>query len=149
MTNPYAPPTSALETSPSGTPRRGWWKAFFWLNVALTPFIVLGASMAKHLTWLDFLDMFAYAWLLLSFYGYAYGKRLFHPGAWRAFSIAYPVWCAIYSVILPFGFGFENYGQKQEFDGLFAFSVVMFLLSAGCLYLYAFRSPTIWGTQAE
>lgn len=144
MTNPYTPPQSPLDATPTANGPGTFWKIFFWFNMVMLPLIVIGVAMAPALSVMDVIDVTVYALFLVALYGYVFGKRIGAQQSWKIACYVYPAWFVLYEFVLPFGFGMPKYGDAEPLGFAEVLAVVLGALTLLTFHRYAFRSETLW-----
>lgn len=144
MTNPYTPPQSPLDATPTATGPGTFWKIFFWFNAVMFPLIAIGLAMVPALSLLDAIDIALYLVFLVALYGYVFSKKIASQQTWKVACYVYPAWVVVYEFILPFGFGMPKYGESAPPGFNEVFSVVFSVLIVLTFHRYAFRSDALW-----
>jgi hypothetical protein len=126
---------------------RVWWKAYFFLAVALTVLVILFPLLVDDeavTDWSEWWHVPLYVVQLVGLFGFAFWRRIAMPRFWQiAFiaSVAYETY-SFYSTVVETGF--------PTFFGNFFFAAVIgvsLLLQAPlliALFLYGFRCHDLW-----
>lgn len=149
MNDIYKPPKSDLTVDENEIVRpHGFWKVFFWINMAFVPLIILGVFfILDDLEPLDFIDLIIFGFTLVGLYSYAFWKIVLTETFWRIFAIGYPLWFVFYEILGSTLIEMNHYGEPATIDGYILVSLLFFLPLSYALYQLAFRSKQLWRSQ--
>jgi len=143
MSNLYKPPESDLDIEGTGNNRPYiFWRIFFWINIAISPLILIVISSVEDINFLDYIDLIFFAFIIAVLYLYSYGKKLKYAWLWKTLSFLYPVWYLFYEIIGPLTIDMTHYGEPAVVDNFIIISILFFIPSTYALYAYAFKTNT-------
>lgn len=152
MADPYKIPESQVDRDSKLRYKPGvGWKIFFWFIsfLMLMAFFLLGMGEILEIGWHDYLDLAISVLLLIGLYGMAFSKKIFTESFWSNLLRVYLFWFIVYALVLPFGFGFQSYGEPVKFDGYFILEFVFFAVTLRYLYLYTNKMNYVWSEEKE
>jgi len=141
MSNLYKPPESNLDLEGTGNNRPNiFWRFFFWINVAISPLILIVLFSLEGLNALDYIDLIFFVFIVVVLYLYSYGKKLIYAWLWKTLSFLYPAWYLFYEIIGPLTIDMTHYGEPAVIDNFIIISIVFFIPSTYALFTYAFQT---------
>jgi len=141
MSNLYKPPESDLEIAGAGINQPNiLWRIFFWINVILSPLILLVIFSVDSLNSLDIIDLLFFAVIIRVLYLYSYARELNHEWVWKILSFLYPIWYLFYEFLGPLTLDMTHYGSPAVIDRYIIISIIFFIPSAYALFAHAFKS---------
>lgn len=118
-------------------------KSFFWLTSMLVSLSLISLIIKQTATFMDRLDLFLTIVATIGLYGFAYSKKIASIVFWRYYFYFGLIETFIYTVALPM-MGFERYEMPFVFNGHYILELSYAVVLLYFLYLYAYRSPSIW-----
>jgi len=154
MDNPYQPPKADLGNEIPKIKSKKGWKIFFWIMALMQLLVMLSRLVypAEGATAIDyFIDFVISPITILGIFGFAYSQSLIASAFWKVWMVvslvadAYSIFGAFDTEIVSTS-GLEFY---LYIGVTLALLVPLMALQYFCLYSYAFKSPEIWGDQAD
>lgn len=122
----------------------GFWKFYFWINIALVPLLLLAIFIFETIGTLDWIDLLTFPFTLIALNGYAYSKRYASSKIWRMFYIVYLFWTMFYSIIAAYILKIPQWGEVSVIDLWVTIDLVLLVLTLSAIYLYAYKSRMLW-----
>ena len=116
---------------------------FFWITAVFMSLSLTSLVELQTATFIDRIDLFLAILATLGLFGIAYSKKIFTSVFWRYFFYFGMIETFLYSIILPW-LGYERYGKPFVFSGLYVFEIIYAVILLYVIYLYAYRSSSIW-----
>ena len=85
---------------------------------------------------------------MVALFGLAFNKAIGSRVFWQYFFYAYLLITIAFSLLFPL-LGIKLYGQVLEFNGEYAFGLVIALISVWAAYLYGFKRTQLWNTPSN
>ena len=145
MNEIYKTPESDLIDPNSIIPKpHGFWKFYFWLNVAMALLLLLVIFIFETIGVLYWIDILTFPFTLIAINGYAYSKKYFSSKVWHFFYSAYLSWIIFYSIIAAYILKIPQYGEVSVLDFGITIDLIFSVLTLSAIYLYAYKSKTMW-----
>lgn len=124
-----------------------WWKAYFFVNVALTvsiiPLLLIYAS-DLDLSEFEWSFLFLYCLQLVALFGYVFNRKIFKPVVWQIVflaTIAYEIW-HVYLMVTESS---DLVSEHPKFFATLYLTTYLFLLPLWIgVFQYGYRCKTLW-----
>ncbi len=144
--NPYQPPQAVLDQSITAIPGRRLWKVYFWFlfAVLLLGYPILFSEGSPQV--LDIVDIVPTITGLVGLFAFAYTRKVGQRQFWSLFLPLIIVYDLVLDFILePMGLVYQFARQEPTTATDLVLAYLFALPEYVALYLYAYRSPAVWG----
>ncbi|NQZ59263.1 MAG: hypothetical protein HRT88_17555, partial [Lentisphaeraceae bacterium] len=140
MNEIYKAPNSSFIDLNSIIPKpHGFWKFYFWINLALVSILLLAVFTFETVGALDCFDFLTFSFSSVALNGYAYSKKYFSSTVWKIFYVAYLFWLIFYLIIAAYILKIPQLGEVAVLDFWVSIDLVLSVLSLTAIYLYAYK----------